>query len=106
MNGNGGCLVPANAKKSMMILGFLRPMPDLLILVFGVLVTVLLLLVLNTSSLIITIAACLPAFIAVALILPIPNYHNVLVAIGSVIKYYNNRRNYVWKGWCYKDEFK
>jgi len=103
---NGGCLVPANAKKSMMVLGFLRPMPDLLILISGILATVIILLVINTSSLIMTILACLPAFFGVGLVMPIPNYHNVLVAISSVIKYYNNRRNYVWKGWCYKDEFK
>ena len=102
----GGCLVPANAKKSMLILGFLRPMPDLLILGCGIVLTVFILLVINTSNLIFTILGCLPAFIGVGLILPIPNYHNVLVAISCVIKYYNNRRNYIWKGWCVKDEFK
>lgn len=103
---NGGCLVPANAKKSMKILGFLRPMPDLVILITGILATVIIMLMIDTNNIIITICACLPAFIGVGLVLPIPNYHNVMVAIGSVIKYYNNRRCYVWKGWCCKDEFK
>jgi len=102
----GGCLVPANAKKSMLVLGFLRPMPDLVILITGILATVIIMLLIDTEDIIITICACLPAFIGVASILPIPNYHNVLVAIGSVIKYYNNRRNYIWKGWCIKHEFK
>jgi len=101
-----GCLVPANAKKSMLIFGFLRPMPDLLILGIGVGITTLLFLIGNSSSLWYTILSCLPAFVCVALILPIPNYHNVLVAIGCVLKFYNNRRNYVWRGWCCRSEFK
>ncbi len=102
------CLVPANAKKSMLILGFLRPMPDLIILIAGILITVIVFLVGDdyASSLIFTIAACIPAFVGIALIIPIPNYHNVLVTIITVIKYYNNRRNYIWKGWCTKHEFK
>ena len=75
-------------------------------LVLEVLMFVIIMLVIDTNDLILTICACLPAFFGVALVLPIPNYHNVLVAIGSVISFYNNRRNYVWKGWCFKDEFK
>lgn len=100
------CLVPANAKKSMLIFGFLRPMPDLLILGVGVGITVLLFLIGSSSELWYTIISCLPAFVCISLILPIPNYHNVLVAIGSLISFYTNRRCYVWKGWCLKDEFK
>ena len=36
----------------------------------------------------------------VGLVVPIPNYHNVLVGIGEIISYYSNNRNYKWRGWC------
>lgn len=99
-------LVPANAKKSMLIAGFLRPMPDLLILGVGATITLCLLLFVDTSRIWITVLSIVPALIAVVLILPIPNYHNSLVAIGCIIKFYTGRRKYFWKGWCSLDEFK
>ena len=37
---------------------------------------------------------------------PIPNYHNVRTALKSIYLFYSNRRRYIWKGWCVKDEFK
>ena len=103
---NGGCLVPANAKKSMKIAGFLRPMPDLLILIVGILSIIIFTALIKSNNIVVTVAGCIPGLIMVGLVVPIPHYHNVMVAIGSVIKYYNNRRCYVWKGWCCKDEFK
>lgn len=99
-------LVPANAKKSTLILGFLRPMPDLLILSIGVCITAIWLLSIDTSDMVATIIAVIPALIATVLIMPIPYYHNTLVAIGCVIKFFSGRRIYYWKGWCYSDEFK
>lgn len=99
-------LVPANTKKSMLILGFLRPLPDLLILVSGVVLTVILLLWFDTENIWVAIVACIPALFCIALVMPIPNYHNVLVAIQSVLRFYQERRIYYWKGWCIYDEFK
>lgn len=103
---NGGCIVPANAKKSMKIAGFLRPMPDLIILIAGIVSVFVFTSIVDKNNILMVVCAILPGLCLIGLILPIPNYHNVLVAIGSIIKYYNNRRSYVWKGWCIKDEFK
>lgn len=98
------CLVPANAKKSMLIAGFLRPMPDLLVLGVGLFITVCLFLAVGTDKFWPTVGACVPALISILLILPIPNYHNTMVAIGVVFKFYFSTRIYYWKGWCIKDE--
>ena len=98
-------LVPANTKKSLLIMGFMRTV-DLIIGVVGIVSTVLILLILGDASTWVTLLACMPAIVAGLLILPIPNYHNTLVALQSILRYYNERRNYVWRGWCIYDEFK
>lgn len=99
-------LVPANTKKSMLIFGMLRPLPDLLILSVGTITTVMILALIGNASFMILILACMPMLVSVALILPIPNYHNTLVVIQSIIRFYRERRNYIWKGWCVVDEYK
>ena len=98
-------LVPANAKKSTLIFGFMR-LIDLGIVSGGLILSILLLLAANSDSVWVTLGVCLPGIIGGILILPIPNYHNTLVAIQSILRYYRERRNYVWKGWCIYDEFK
>lgn len=101
-----GHLIPANTKKSTLILGFMRII-DVIIISVGIVITVLLLVILeNTNNTLVTLAACLPAIICGLLVLPIPNYHNTLVALQSILRYYNERRNYIWRGWCIYDEFK
>ena len=101
-----GYLVPANAKKAILIAGFLRPI-DAAILGIGIGVTVAILLVLSRfDSSWLLLLACAPAVVAGLLVAPIPNYHNVLVAIQSVLRFYQERRSYVWKGWCVYDEYK
>ena len=47
-----------------------------------------------------SILAVIPGAIAVLLIVPVPNYHNVMVCIGEVINFYSNNRSYKWRGWC------
>jgi len=98
-------LVPANTKKSTLIMGFMR-LIDLIIGVSGLAITIILLLIFSDANTLVTLLACLPAIVAGLLILPIPNYHNTLVALQSVLRYYNERRNYIWRGWCIYDEFK
>ena len=100
-----GYLVPANTKKSMLLLGMLRPI-DAIILGTGIGISVISLMILNSASTILMLIACIPMLIALILVLPIPNYHNTLVAIQSIIRFYNERRNYIWKGWCVYNEFK
>ena len=104
MNGYG-YLVPANTKKSLLIFGMLRPV-DAFILGGGVAVSVLALLIFNTDNTWLLLLECVPMLVCLILVLPIPHYHNTLVGIQSIIKFYNERRNYIWKGWCVYDEFK
>ena len=100
-----GSLVPANTKKSLLIANMLRPF-DAILLGTGIGISVLALIITNNASTLITIVSCIPMVIALILVMPIPNYHNTLVALQSIIRYYNERRNYIWKGWCVYNEFK
>lgn len=103
---DNGYLVPANTKKAILIMGFMRRI-DVLIAAIGVASTVIALLVVgNSDKTLYTILACLPTIICGILVLPIPNYHNTMVALQSIFRYYNERRNYMWRGWCIYDEFK
>ena len=102
-----GSLVPANTKKSMLIFGMFRLVPDLLIAGVGIVITVFLLLVFGNDASIWSLIACsLPMIIGVILVLPIPNYHNTLCASQSILEFHNGRRKYIWKGWCPLDEYK
>ena len=107
MNGNQ-YLIPANTKKGELILGIFRPI-DLIIFGVGVGITLLILVILSVSNSVsntFAIMAIIPAGIATMLVFPFPNYHNIRVAIGELIKFFTNRQRYVWRGWCSKYEFK
>ena len=100
-----GYLVPANTKKSLLIFNMMRPI-DAIILGVGISISVILLLIFNNAGTMPMLVSCIPMLIGLILVLPIPNYHNTLVALQSIIRFYNERRNYMWKGWCIYDEFK
>lgn len=98
-----GYLIPANSKKSSMILGLFTP-TDLIILGSGVGLTVIMLLAIHTNSFLWMALILAPALISAFLVFPIPNYHNVLQLIINIYSFYFIRqRVYKWKGWCYKD---
>jgi len=99
-----GSLVPANTKKSMLIFSMLRPV-DAIILGTGIGISVILLILLSNGGTMITLVACIPMIISLLLVMPIPNYHNTLVALQSIIRFYQERRKYIWRGWCVKDEY-
>lgn len=101
-----GSLVPANTKKSLLVFGMFRPLPDLLILGSGIGITVILLLIFGDASTWILLLSCIPMLIGLVLVLPIPNYHNTLCVIESILGFYNGRRKFIWRGWCMKDEYK
>ena len=42
----------------------------------------------------------LPLAIALFLVVPIPNYHNVLIFIREAMLYIMSDKEYIWKGWC------
>lgn len=98
-------LIPANSKKSMLIFGLFNKF-DLILFGSGVITTLLLLLIISPETLTTAIICLTPLFVCAFLVIPIPNYHNVLTVIKEMIGFFYGRRNYKWKGWCYKDEFK
>ena len=99
---NGIYLIPANAKKSLLIFGLFNKV-DLIIFGSGCLATLLTILTIPVGSFVWSIVAILPALICGLLVLPIPNYHNILGGIRSIITYFNERKNFIWKGWCFSE---
>ncbi len=99
-----GYLVPANAKRGTLIFNIFRPV-DLIMFSVGAGLSLLLLMITQSSSTLVVILSCLPVGITGLVVVPIPNYHNVLCAIQSILRFYNERRNYIWRGWCFYGEF-
>ena len=95
-------LIPANSKKSQLILGFFTPI-DLIIFSVGVVLTFTMLLVIKTSSLGLMLLILTPALISTFLVLPVPHYHNMLQLLTNIFTFYGGRRRYYWKGWCMHD---
>ena len=100
-----GFLIPANSKKSMLIFGLFNGF-DLGVLAIGVTITILLLLTLNLSSIGPTVLAVTPGAVAIILVFPVAHYHNVMTVIISIYKFFTSREKYIWRGWCYSEEFK
>ncbi len=96
-------LIPANSKKSQLILSVFNTV-DLIIFGIGVVITISLLLVIRSSNIWVMIGIISPALVTGFLVLPIPNYHNIRTFIKNIYLFYTSRRQYVWKGWCVKDE--
>ncbi len=101
---NNSYLVPANSKKGTLILNIFLPF-DLILFGTGILVTLLLIALIPSTDVIIVVLACLPAMITGLLVVPIPNYHNVRMALISIFKFYTERRMFIWKGWCFYERF-
>ena len=97
-------LIPANAKKGTLIFNLFRPF-DLILFGSGVFITLILLMIFADDNMVTLIITVLPAIITGTLVLPVPNYHNVLCAIQTIIAFYSNSREYEWKGWCFYEQF-
>lgn len=98
MNGNN-YLIPANSKKSQLILSFFTPV-DLVIFLTGVGITIILLLLIESTNMGTMIALLSPALFATFLVAPVPNYHNVMTLLGNIYRFYTGRKKYYWRGWC------
>lgn len=99
-------LIPANSKKSMNILGLFKPV-DVGVLSTGIIITFALLIVFNSiEETTFKFLCAIPALLAILLVAPLPYYHNVRVLLGNVFRFFSSRRNYFWRGWCVKDEFR
>ena len=92
-------LIPANTKNGNLILGMFKPF-DLILFGTGVIITILLMVILPLTSTLVTVIIMLPALITGFLVVPVPNYHNILNIVTELIEFYSNQRNYKWKGWC------
>ncbi len=105
MNENNQYLIPANTKKGQLIFGVFMPI-DLIIFGVGLAITFVALILVSDSGVgtWASIVSIVPAVAATTLVFPFPNYHNIRVAIGEIINFYSNNRNYVWRGWCIKYE--
>ena len=92
-------LIPANAKKSMLIFGLFTKF-DLILFLIGIGLSLLLLMILPVEQIVMAIIALLPALVTGFLVMPVPNYYNMRTLICSVIQFYTNQRKFKWKGWC------
>ena len=99
-----GYLVPANSKRGTLILNMFRPF-DMIMFVIGAAISLFSLMVIPSDNMLMILIACLPVAITGLLVIPIPNYHNVLCALQSIFRFFTERRNYYWKGWCFYEKF-
>lgn len=102
MNNNNMYLIPANAKKSMLIFGLFNVV-DLIVFGVGIGISLILLVALPIEQITYAIFALAPGLIAAFLVFPIPNYHNTLRFLMSLYTYLTTRQRFIWKGWCCRD---
>lgn len=101
---NHNYLIPANSKKSMLILGFFTGV-DLIIFGLGCTITLILLFMFNDKVAIGQLVLILsPALVSAFLVMPVPNYHNILQLITNIVMFGFSRKRLYWKGWCIRDE--
>lgn len=96
-------LIPANAKKSTLILGLFNPL-DLIVFSIGAVFSVLMLLVIQTSDWVTMILIILPALTSALMVMPVPHYHNIMQLLVNIFNYFFGQKKYKWKGWCVLDE--
>ena len=97
-------IIPANTKKSQLILGFFTPV-DLIIFTVGCVWTLIMVLIVKNVNMVILILMFLPGLVSAFLVMPVPHYHNVLQLLTNIFNFYTNRRRYYWKGWSMYEEF-
>ena len=97
-------LIPANSKKSQLILNAFRPI-DLMIVGAGAFITLALMFIIPGDGLFEITIKLFPLGIGLLLVVPIPFYHNVLVFLREVYIFFSSQKTYVWRGWCAKYGF-
>lgn len=100
---NNNYLIPANSKKSQLIFGVFTGI-DLALFGGGVGLTLILLITIQSANIGIMLLILAPSLITGFLVMPVPNYHNVLQFIVNVYTFYSEQRRYVWRGWCHDGE--
>ena len=97
-------LIPANSKKSLLILGVFE-LFDLILFIVGLILSILLLFFVSPTSLLWAMIDIAPALICGFLVMPIPNYRNTRILLMEVYSFYTRREKFIWKGWCVNDEY-
>ena len=92
-------LIPANTKKGQLIFSIFRPI-DLAIFGVGLSITLILLAFFPTNDVILLIFTLLPGLIGIFLVIPLPNYHNMLILLIEIFNFLTNNQKYIWRGWC------
>ena len=91
--GNNDYLIPANSKKSMLILGMFNS-TDLIIAGTGLI---------KSSTLLGILTIIMPMLFCAFLVIPLPNQHNVRTFIKNIYNYFIGQKEYRWKGWCIRN---
>ena len=102
MENNNNYLIPANANRGKLILGFFRGI-DLAIFGTGAGITLLLILIFQgmLTNWVVAVGVIAPVAVTGFLVLPVPHQHNMLVFLTNIYEYFFvNRQRYFWKGWC------
>lgn len=92
-------LIPANSKKSQLIFGMFRGV-DIGVMAIGICTSLILMFAITGDSVPILVIKLLPLGLGLLLVVPLPQYHNVLVFLQEVYLYMASEKEYVWKGWC------
>lgn len=96
-------LIPANSKKGQLIFNLFRTI-DLVVLLIGGVLTLAFMIVLPGDQLWVLVIKLLPICVCALLVMPLANYHNVMVFVREMIAFYyremNMQNRYRWKGWC------
>ncbi len=92
-------LIPANAKKGQLIFNMFRWI-DLILLLVGAFMTLILVFAIKKDTILLMALKLLPIGVAVLLVMPVPYYHNVLVFLTEMFKYFTSQNIFKWKGWC------
>ena len=92
-------LIPANSKRSMLILSLFTPV-DLIIVGVGGFITTILLFLIHVETTTDILIVLTPLLIASAMVVPVPNHRNVWQLTANILNYFTNQRKYRWRGWC------
>ena len=93
-------LIPANSKRSMLILGLFTPV-DLIIIGVGGGITAMLMIIISASTLKDVLTILTPLLISAVMVLPVPNHRNIWQLTANIYNYFSKRRTYYWRGWCF-----
>lgn len=91
-------LIPANSKRSMLILGLFEPI-DVIIFGSGIVLTIFLLLILPRETISDLLVIFSPTMVTGTMVLPVPNHRNIWQLTANIYSFLSNRRTYYWKGW-------